>query len=50
MYIYHASLLCSYCMFCTTVKLSLDATPQYNGLNTLPECQIFKICTIDVTP
>ena len=35
-------------MFCTTVKLSLDATPQYNCLNTLPACQIFKICTIDV--
>ena len=42
-----------YC-FTTTQLLyvlhNCDATPQYNGLNTLPECQIFKICTIDVTP
>ena len=34
----------NYCMFCTTVKLSIDAAPQYNGLNPLntelnPICQ-----------
>ena len=24
----------TYCMFCTTVKLAIDETPQYDGLTT----------------